>query len=163
MTSRTWESRPLFACQILIEALLHYRDRGVYYLHAFVVMPEHIHLLLTPAADTALGSAVQYIKGGSARRMGEELKLRFPVWQREFSDHRICDAGDYGGHLRYIEENPVKKRLVSLTDDYPLSSASRQFQLDELPQGLKPLRGHQFNGTAEAVPLTGMAWKRLSR
>ncbi len=156
MTSRTWESRPLFtkatACQIPVEALLHYRDHEAYDLHAFVVMPEHFHLLLTPAADTTLERAVQYIKGGSARRLGEELKLRFPVWQRGFSDHRIRNAGDYEGHLRYIAENPVKKRLVSLTDDYPWSSASRQFQLDEPPQGLKPLRGHQFNGTAEAVP-----------
>ena len=112
------------ACQIFIEALFHYRDHEAYYLHAFVVMPEHFHLLLTPAADTTLERAVQYIKGGSARRMGEELKLHFPVWQREFSDHRIRDAGDYEGHVRYVEENPVKKKLVSLAGDYPWSSAS---------------------------------------
>jgi len=143
VTSRTWESRALFAnaalCSSFVEALLHYRDQGAYQLHAFVLMPEHFHVLITPASHVAVERAVQYIKGGSARRMGEELGLRFPVWQRGFSDHRIRDADDYSAHVRYIEENPVKERLVKRASEYPWSSASGKFQLDGCPQGLKPL------------------------
>lgn len=142
VTSRTWESRSLFAimpaCQIFLEALFHYRDQGAYQLHAFVLMPEHFHVLITPASDTTLERTVQYINGGSARSMGEELRLRFPVWQRGFSDHRIRDAEDYRNHVRYIERNPVKERLVEVPSEYPWSSASDKFQLDEAPQGLKP-------------------------
>jgi putative transposase len=142
VTSRTWESRALFVkepgCQIFLEALLHYRDEGAYRLHAFVLMPEHFHVLITPASDTTLERALQYIKGGSARRMGEELRLRFPVWQRGFSDHRIRDAEDYETHARYIERNPVKRKLVEFAGEYPWSSASGKFRLDEVPQGLKP-------------------------
>jgi putative transposase len=55
VTSRTWQSRPLFskrkACEIFMEALIGYRDEGVYALHAFVLMPEHFHILLTPATS----------------------------------------------------------------------------------------------------------------
>lgn len=142
VTSRTWESRPLFtkrpACQIFIETLFHYRDEKAYQLHAFVLMPEHFHVILTPAQDTTLERAVQYIKGGSAHTMGRELNLRFPVWQRGFSDHRIRDPEDYSRHLRYIEQNPSKRKLVAVASEYPWSSACGEFELDEPPQGLKP-------------------------
>ena len=156
VTSRTWEGRALFAqappCRIFLDALLHYRDDGAFQLHAFVLMPDHFHLLLTPSGATTLERAVQYIKGGSARRIGKELNFRFPVWQRGFSDHRIREASDYGIHLRYIEQNPVKCRLAGAAAEYPWSSASGQYLLDEPPQGLKPRNRAAHNGTAEAVP-----------
>jgi putative transposase len=156
VTSRTWESRPLFqqirVCEIFVETLFRYRNQGAHHLHAFVLMPEHFHLLLTPAADTTLERAVQYVKGGSAHRIGKELQLRFPVWQRGFSDHRIRGDDDYENHVRYIERNPVARRLVAQAGDYPWSSASGQFKCDEEPQGLKPQMGAAHVGTAEAVP-----------
>src|SRR5437016_507674 len=85
VTSRTWESRQIFtkgpACEIFVEALLHYREQGSYALHTFVLMPEHFHVLLTPAKNTPLERAMMLIKGGSARLIGARLNSRFPVWQ----------------------------------------------------------------------------------
>ncbi len=101
-------------------------------------MPDHFHVLLTPNVKITLERVVQYIKGGSARRIREKLNFRFPVWQRGFSDHCVRDAQDYAAHLRYIEQNPVKRRLVSFAGEYAWSSASGGFELDEPPQGLKP-------------------------
>ncbi len=142
VSSQTWESRPLFKtepiCQIFVETLFGYRGQNAYLLHAFVLMPDHFHVLLTPAADKTLERAVQYIKGGSARKISEELNFRFPVWQRGFSDHRIRDAEDYEIHVRYIEQNPVKKKFVGVPGDYPWSSASAKVELDQVPQRLKP-------------------------
>ncbi|MFQ5723109.1 MAG: transposase [Terriglobia bacterium] len=142
ITSRTWQSRALFkqeaACRIFVETLYRYRAEHAYKLHGFVPMPEHFHVLITPETGVTVERAVQYIKGGSARRIGKELNFRFPVWQRGFSDHRIRDAEDYERHLRYIEMNPVKRGLCSKPEEYPWSSASGQFGLDEPPQGLKP-------------------------
>jgi putative transposase len=142
ITSRTWESRALFVkdavCQVLVQTLLRYRRDGAYQLHAFVLMPEHFHILLTPSAGTTLERAVQYIKGGSSHEIGKGLRFRFPVWQPGFSDHRIRDAKDYEIHLRYIEQNPVRRRLAAAAGDYPWSSASGKFKLDEPPQRLKP-------------------------
>src|SRR3972149_461130 len=156
VTSRTWESRKLFikppACEIFMETLLHYRDQGSYLLHAFVLMPDHFHVLLTPGPAIALERAVQFIKGGSARRICRKLNFRLPVWQRGFSDHRIRDTQDYEIHLRYIEENPVKRRLVLSAKESPWSSASGRFAIDEPPQGLNPLRGGEIFGTVETVP-----------
>src|SRR5258708_6096527 len=112
VTFRTWESRQLFikppVCEIVIETVLHYRDQGNYLLHSFVLMPEHFHLLLTPGPDISLERVVQFIKGGSARRISQALNFSLPVWQRGFTDHRIRDVQDYEIHLAYIEQNPVK-------------------------------------------------------
>ena len=138
VTSRTWESRAIFKtappCEIFIESLLRYRDQG-----SFVVMPDHFHTLLTPAETVALERAVQFIKGGSAHTLRETLLYKFPIWQRGFSDHRIRDAADYEQHVRYLTNNPVKKHLAAAVAEYPWSSASGTFCMDEVPQGLKPL------------------------
>ena len=105
----------------------------------WIVMPDHFHALLTPGPTMALERAVQFIKGGSARRIAEKLPSRLPIWQRGFSDHRVRDPGDYATHLRYIEQNPVKRRFVSTPAEYAWSSASGRYPLDEVHQGLKPL------------------------
>ncbi len=143
VTSRTWQSRQVFinyeACGTFLETLIRYRDDGHYALHAFVLMPEHFHLLITPTESTTLERAVQFIKGGSAHRVGEKRKLAFPVWQRGFTDHRIRDIDDYAAHLRYIEQNPAKRGLVASQDTYMWSSASGGVGLDDVPQRLKPL------------------------
>ena len=143
VTSKTWEGQSIFqtpqACTIFIEALLHYRDERKYLLHGFVLMPNHFHLLLTPSADVTLERAVQFTKGGSARRIGEARERKFPVWQRGFSDHRIRDAEDFALHVTYIEQNPVKKGLAATAREYAWSSASGVYRMDEAPQGLKPL------------------------
>jgi putative transposase len=143
VTSRTWESRPIFKtappCEIFIEWLLHYRDQGSYRLHGFVVMPDHFHMLLTPAGTIALERAVQFVKGGSSHALRERLLYKFPIWQRGFSDRRIRDASDCEQHVRYLAANPVKKHLSVSAAEYPWSSASGTFCLDEIPQGLKPL------------------------
>ena len=113
----------------------------IYKLHAFVVMPDHIHLLLTP--QETLERAVGLIKGGFSHRLASKL----PVWQRGFTDHRIRDAADYSIRHRYIHQNPVTARLCEKPEVYLFSSANPALQLDAysaveeaetVPQGLKP-------------------------
>jgi putative transposase len=143
VTSRTWESRKLFVnettCDIFVRVLLDYRGRGEFALHGFVLMPDHFHVTLTPATDKTLERCVQMIKGGSAHAIREERMMRFPIWQRGFSDHRIRDAADFEHHVRYMEMNPVKARLVLESREHRWSSASGCVALDEVPRGLKPL------------------------
>jgi len=140
VTSRTWESRQLFkkkeACRIFVDSLLRYRDKGTYRLHGFVLMPEHFHILLTPAEEITIERAIQFIKGGSARQIGNELA--FPVWQRGFSDHRVRDEQDFREHLKYLEQNPVKRGLCRAAEEYEFSSASGEYMLNNVPQRLKP-------------------------
>jgi putative transposase len=125
-------------CTLFIETVSNYRQEGAYALHAFVLMPDHFHILLTPAQDKTLERVVQLIKGGSAYRIGVNLQMKFPVWQRGFSDHRIRDAADYDSHFRYLENNPVQKHLATKVGEYPWSSGSGKYEMDAAPQGLKP-------------------------
>ncbi|OFV91998.1 MAG: hypothetical protein A3H28_16900 [Acidobacteria bacterium RIFCSPLOWO2_02_FULL_61_28] len=157
VTSRTWESRKLFikppVCEIVIETLFHYRDKQSYLLHSFVLMPDHIHLILTPGPNISLERAVQFVKGGSARRISQALNYRLPVWQRGYTDHHIRDAQDYQNHVRYIEANPVKAGLALSAKEYPWCSACGRFPTNDFPQGLKPLTKGELIGTVETVPL----------
>src|ERR1700677_3682599 len=154
VTTDTWERRELFRnerwARLLIDTLYHYRGTA-YLLHEFVVMPDHMHVLLTPL--TSLEKAMQFIKGGFSYRAKKELGSNMEVWQKGFSDHRIRDANDYGTHVTYIWQNPVRKRLSERAEDSPYSSAHVGFELDVAPQGLKP---DSFvgasSGAAEAAP-----------
>ncbi|HET9401772.1 MAG TPA: transposase [Candidatus Acidoferrales bacterium] len=156
VTSRTWQSRALFVaepiCNIFVNSLLHYRDEGKFSLHAYVLMRDHFHLLITSSEDISLERAVQFIKGGSARRIAQELLFRFPVWQKGFSDHRIRDAQDFATHLAYLNFNPVKKHLAAAPEEYPWSSANGKWRTDPWPQRLKPPSNLDRYGTAKAMP-----------
>jgi putative transposase len=125
VTSRTYNSRSLFQvtanAELFLETLQHYRREGKYKLHDFVVMPDHVHLLLTPE-DLALERVMQLIKGGFSHR----LPSKFPLWQRGFTDHRIRHRQDFLQHRAYIRDNPVRARLCQLPEDYPYSSACRK-------------------------------------
>ncbi len=154
ITSATWGRRSLFSrepwARLLIDTLYHYRG-SQYLLHEFVIMPDHIHLLLTP--KTSLEKAVQFIKGGFSCRAKKELGSNMEVWQKGFSDHRIRDCADYLHHVSYIRENPGRKRLCERFEDFAYSSAHCGFELDPVPQGLKPgVSREQDTARLEGVP-----------
>jgi putative transposase len=134
VTTDTWQRRQLFLksdpARIVLEQLLDCRERGFYKLHAFVIMPEHLHLLLTPAGDTSLEKALQMIKGGSSYRIKKELLYGFPIWHAGFHDRWIRDAKEFEARKRYIESNPVAARLVDRAEDYELGSACGKFVMD---------------------------------
>ncbi len=110
ITTVTWRQAPIFRVEAwarrLIEVLLEYREQGKYLLHEFVVMPDHIHLVLTPAAEISLERAVQFIKGGYSYRLRKVEKIQ--VWQESFTNHRIRDFEDYQRHCEYVRMNPVR-------------------------------------------------------
>ena len=95
-----------------------------YQLHAAVVMPEHVHLLLTALRDEkswrfALPLILKLLKGTSARSVNKLLGLRGPVWQEESLDHVLRSQGSFGEKLEYIRQNPVRRGLVAKPEDYP--------------------------------------------
>jgi len=127
VTSVTANRRRLFQVESNAKLLLHVleqnRKKDRFLIHAFVVMPDHIHLLLTPAEDISLEKSMQFIK----------LK----VWQDSYNEQRIKDATDYTQHRTYIEENPVRARLAALPESYPFSSASQPHAIDPAPSHLQ--------------------------
>ncbi len=97
-------------------------------IHEFVVMPNHVHILLTVSGDMSVEKAMQLIKGGFSFRARKELGFQGEVWQRGFSDVRVVDEQSFQQHREYIEKNPVKAGLVNLAEEYPYGSLSLKKQ-----------------------------------
>ena len=117
---------------LLLSVLNDNHSKGRYQLHAFVLMPDHIHLLITPAAEISIEKVMQLIKGG----FSFQLKSKFDVWQPRFTLHRIEDARDYQTHVRYIHENPVRAGLCSSAEEFPYSSPYRERKINPAPDQL---------------------------
>ena len=112
VTTNTAGRRRLFQvesnAELLLNVLREDRAKGRYRLHAFVLMPDHVHLLLTPAGNVSLEKAMQYMKGGFSFR----LKSKLSVWQPSFSLRRIEDARDYETHHQLHSSEPHPRRLM---------------------------------------------------
>jgi len=123
----TARSGPLFLRQEAIARLV--RDspqRGVelghYQLGAFVIMANHVHVLLLPLVDPS--HLLKSLKGATARYANRFLgRTGEPFWQRESYDHWVRDAAEWTRIAAYIENNPVKAGLVARAEDYAWSSA----------------------------------------
>jgi len=127
------------SANLLIEVLYHYRSQNQYSLHEFVVMPNHLHVVLSPRAAVTIEKTMQLIKGGFSFRAKKELGWKEIVWLRSFNDRRLRDANEYVNAREYVLDNPVKAGLCLRREDWPYSSADAKFALDDVPQRLKPL------------------------
>jgi putative transposase len=120
VTTVTAQRQPIFrretTARLLIETFAHYRDQRKFLLHEFVIMPDHLHALLTPAPEISLERAMQFIKGGFSYRLKSGS-----VWQASFTNHRVRDWEDFERHREYVFMNPVRARLASSPERYPYS------------------------------------------
>jgi REP element-mobilizing transposase RayT len=107
--------------EIIENALLHF-DAQRYRLHAWVIMPNHVHVLVTPLGET-LSDIVQAWKSFSARRVNAVLDRRGVFWAPEYFDRAIRDGAHYANVVEYIAMNPVKARLCAQAQDWRFSSA----------------------------------------
>ena len=146
ITTSTWGRRDLFRNErwvnLLMDTIYHYRG-SAYLLHEFVIMPDHLHALITPL--TSLEKAVQFIKGGFSYRAKKELGSNMEIWQKGFSDHRIRDASDYRIHAIYGRRNPVRKHLCEKAEQScgaPEGAPFRSKTVD-CPQIEKPVAKEQ--------------------
>jgi REP element-mobilizing transposase RayT len=114
---------PPDARQAMLQHCLY--DHGKrYQLHAAVVMPDHVHLLLTPLRDEkgwpyGLPAILKALKGTSARSINKLSGSCGPVWQEESFDHVLRSQESFAEKLEYIRQNPVRRGLVRKPDDYP--------------------------------------------
>ena len=118
--------------ELFIETIYGYRAEKRFLMHAFVLMPDHVHLVITPAENLTLERAIQF-----SHRLGG----RREIWQRSFEQHRIRNLDDYRHHVDYTHNNPVPAGLAADAREYPYSSANNRFEVDSTPEefrGLKP-------------------------
>ena len=106
---------------LLIDVLRLNVAAGKFQLHDFVILPDHLHLLMTLPGDMTIDKAMQLIKGGFSYRLSSEFGYQGEVWQRGFSEVRISDGQSFLQHREYIVQNPVKAGLVDTAEQYPYS------------------------------------------
>jgi putative transposase len=132
VTTATRDRRPIFeisrAADLFIDTLLHYRTLGHYKLHAYVVMPDHVHLILTPQSIT-LEQAVALIKNGFEYRL--DTKLR--VWEDGFTGYSVANIRDLEVVRAYLHQLPVRAGMAAAAELYPHSSAYRQGPITAIP------------------------------
>jgi putative transposase len=126
--------------ELMVATVLRYRDAGEFQVHGYVVMPNHIHLLVTPGSDSSIARVMQLIKAGFSHELRKSGSMLNAVWQQRFEERRVRDLGDFANFAQYIRENPARKGLASVASDYPYSSGAANVRLDQYP-GLKP--GHR--------------------
>ena len=94
-----------------------------YKLFAWVIMPNHIHLLLKPINDWALEKILHSFKSFTATEANKILQRNGKFWMRESFDRYIRDYEHFEKTWRYIENNPVKAGLCKKSSDWEFSSA----------------------------------------
>jgi len=107
----------------LIEgAFLHF-DADRYRVHGWVVMPNHVHALITPSIGETLSAIVHSWKSFTAKKANLLLNRSGVFWSREYFDRAIRDEAHYANALAYIAMNPVKAGLCNAPEDWRFSSA----------------------------------------
>jgi REP element-mobilizing transposase RayT len=123
---------------MVVEAIQHNAANLEHYvLHAFVVMPNHVHLLATPAL--ALPKLTKSLKGITSKRANTLLaRTGSCFWQEESYDHRVRREREFEKIRSYIEENPVRAGLVRQANEYRWSSAGWPTRGSAADEGVRP-------------------------
>ena len=103
--------------ELFITTLARYRAQGKFLLHAFAVMPDHVHLLLTPAIDLSTARTIQLLKGGYSHAARHQSPGE--IWQPGSFEHRIRNATDFAVQQHYIAENPTRANLLNHPHAHP--------------------------------------------
>lgn len=114
----------------ILKVALCYFDRTRYLLHAWVIMPNHAHILVAPLGGHVLSKILHSWKSYSSNKANEILgRPGQPFWQHESYDHLVRDKEEYWECIDYLCDNPVKAGLCRRPFDWPFLYV---FGLDEL-------------------------------
>jgi putative transposase len=109
----------------IVELAILERHPAEYELYAWVVMPNHVHLLAGFKTGVEWEEVIGRLKGSTSRAINLMMGRSGSLWQRESYDRFIRDLDHFNAALAYIHANPVKARLCSSADAYAWSSARR--------------------------------------
>jgi REP element-mobilizing transposase RayT len=115
---------PDWARDIALASCCH-DHRKRYELYVAVVMPDHVHLILTPLIDQrrqeifSLIEIMRGIKGAAGRRINHQMRRQGAVWQEESFDHVLRCSEGLDAKVEYVLQNPVRKGLVADWREYP--------------------------------------------
>ena len=87
-------------------------------IYAYVIMPEHVHLLVSESDKETLANAMHFLKLSFTKTLG----YKGSFWEKRYYDRNIRDANEFDEKLGYIHRNPVKRGLCLRPEDWPWSS-----------------------------------------
>jgi putative transposase len=105
--------------ELLIDVLRSLVAERKFELHDFVVMPDHLHLLLTVHDEMTIEKAMQLIKGRFSHRLSHEFGYLGEAWQRGFTEEQVMNQESFEAHREYIAQNPLKAGLAASADEFP--------------------------------------------
>ncbi|MDE2127904.1 MAG: transposase [Armatimonadetes bacterium] len=109
----------------IVECGLLQYDAVRYHLHAWVVMPNHIHALITPMPEVSLSTIIRAWKVASARSINAVLERSGSIWAPDYFDRFIRDERHMASTIAYIDRNPVKAGLCCVPEEWPFGSCAR--------------------------------------
>jgi putative transposase len=122
-TTKTSMGRRLFQTErnadLLVDVLRALALERKFKLHDFVIMPDHIHLLLTVENGMTIEKAMQFIKGRFSHLLTKGYGHLGEVWERGFSEVQVLNKDSFVQHQAYIAKNPIKAGLVDSPNLYP--------------------------------------------
>jgi REP element-mobilizing transposase RayT len=107
----------------MVQDALLFHDEVKYRLAAWVVMPNHVHMLCKPRPEYGLAQIMHSLKSFTSLEANKMLNRSGRFWQKEYFDRYIRSAKHYAKVSAYIENNPVKACLCERPQDWPFSSA----------------------------------------
>ena len=107
----------------VVSEALQFRDGKTYRLHAYSIMPNHVHVVFAPLAKDnepqSLSSIMHSLKRNTASRANRILRRSGRFWEHESFDHYIRNQTEFNRIIKYVLENPVKARLVKSWREWP--------------------------------------------
>ena len=116
--------------RVMLKIFEEIRKAGAAKIYAFVIMPDHLHLILKPESEP-LPRIMQKVKGKSSRLINQRESTNGGLWQKEYFERAIRDEKDLEEKYRYIIYNPVKNGLTETPEEYPFSSAALTEMVDK--------------------------------
>ena len=113
----------------MVDAVLYGRKNGWYLLMGYVVMPDHLHIALSPQ-KRKVPEIMRGLKGYSSRAINKLMGKQGNLWQQGYRDYVLDKKHAIYQKLKYIEENPVRAGLVINSTEYQFSSVGIHEQLD---------------------------------
>jgi putative transposase len=108
---------------LLIDVLRSFVAERRFQLHDFVIMPDHVHLLVEVCGEMTIEKAMQLIKGRFSHRLSHEIDYKGEVWQRGFTEEQVLNKETFEAHRAYIAGNPIKAGLVASAEEFPFCFA----------------------------------------
>jgi putative transposase len=126
VTTNVKDKQPLFTehhcCQIVIDGISFLRTHLGHRVHAYVLMPNHVHLVVTPRGSSNISQVMHSLKLHTAREIGALLGAKDGVWQARFYERALRTSKDVEEAIAYVHDNPIRDGLAEKPEDYEWSS-----------------------------------------